>query len=271
MDQEIERQPVAANLTKRPDDADRRGQQDGHRHRDPQQHPGVVPGEAVLVGLAEVDDLDVGKAHRGGCCSACSNGPAGAGSRATRPGCPASRPPARRRGWPSRSRAPAARHPRACSGGRAGPAAAGGARPQAARPGSRPAGRWRADGRRGSSGAGGGSCRCRLWISWNARPSGSSMSPDVTNAVDPVGPAPGRARAARQVAGDRARARAAAGPRPRPSSRRTPGPAGRRRAPARAGLLARAALSRTPARSPPRARARGYRCRSGGPGRRAAA
>ena len=61
MDQEVERQPVAANPAQPPDDADRSSQQDGHRHRDSDQHPGIVPGEAVLVSLAEVDDLDVGK------------------------------------------------------------------------------------------------------------------------------------------------------------------------------------------------------------------
>ena len=61
MDQEVERQPIAANLAQPPDDPDRSSQQDGHRNRDSEQHPGVVPGEGVLVGLAEVDDLDVGK------------------------------------------------------------------------------------------------------------------------------------------------------------------------------------------------------------------
>src|SRR5271165_552423 len=61
MDQEIERQPVAANLTKCPHDADRCCKQDGHRNRDSEQHPGIVPGERVLVSLAKVDNLDIGK------------------------------------------------------------------------------------------------------------------------------------------------------------------------------------------------------------------
>src|SRR5271166_147861 len=61
MDQEVERQPIAANPAQPPDDPDRSSQQDGHRNRDSEQHPGIVPGERVLVSLAEVDNLDVGK------------------------------------------------------------------------------------------------------------------------------------------------------------------------------------------------------------------
>ena len=40
------------------------GHQDRDGNGDPQQDPGIVPGQAVLVDLAEVDDLDVGKRAR---------------------------------------------------------------------------------------------------------------------------------------------------------------------------------------------------------------
>ena len=61
VDEEIERQPVAADLPDRPDQPDHAGDQDRDRDGDRHQDPGIMPGQAVLVDLAEVDDLDVGE------------------------------------------------------------------------------------------------------------------------------------------------------------------------------------------------------------------
>ena len=58
MDQKVERQPVAAYLPDRPDEADHAGAQDRDGHGDPHQDPGIMPRETVFVDLTEIDDLD---------------------------------------------------------------------------------------------------------------------------------------------------------------------------------------------------------------------
>ena len=61
VEQEIERQPVAAEPSESPDQPDRRRRRMAPGTVIADQDPGVVPGQAVLVGLAEVDDPDVGQ------------------------------------------------------------------------------------------------------------------------------------------------------------------------------------------------------------------
>jgi len=59
VDEEVERDTIAADPPDPPQQTDRGGAQDGGGYCDPHQDEGVVPRETEFIDLAEIDDLNV--------------------------------------------------------------------------------------------------------------------------------------------------------------------------------------------------------------------
>ena len=225
-----------------------------------------MPGEAVLVGLAEVDDLDVGQGPAAVGAEHVVVGQPAAGSRATRPGCPS--------------------QPTTGANARIAVqiSSAGRSTPQTGCLGKiRPSRRRRTQTTRGTARIAPGRSLGGRWTKRFVRPGQRELPLQALDlqerqaqgqqhrrrrdqAVDPVGPAPRPRNARGKPAGDQPDQERHRGPPPPPSSRRTPGPAAPRPAPASARASARAGLPERQGRRRPEQEARA--CRSPRCGRR---